>query len=85
MASSYFLSPLGIRSLYFAFAFAFSLFPPDNSRIAIIYYIYIYIYIYIFFFFRRVYYIDLNVISEVESKSILLNHNKIVNKSRDTI
>ena len=81
MASSYFLSPLGIRSLYFAFAFAFSLFPPDNSRIAIIYYIYIYI----FFFFRRVYYIDLNVISEVESKSILLNHNKIVNKSRDTI
>ena len=81
MASSYFLSPLGIRSLYFAFAF--SLFPPDNSRIAIIYYIiYIYIYIYIL---RRVYYIDLNVISEVESKSILLNHNKIVNKSRDTI
>ena len=78
MASSYFLSPLGIRSLYFAFAF--SLFPSDNSRIAIIYYIYIYIYI-----FRRVYYIDLNVISEVESKSILLNHNKIVNKSRDTI
>ena len=81
MASSYFLSPLGIRSLYFAFAFAFSLFPPDNSRIAIIYYIYIYI----FFFLRRVYHIDLNVISEVESKSILLNHNKIVNKSRDTI
>ena len=80
MASSYFLSPLGIRSLYFAFAF--SLFPPDNSRIAIIYYIYTYIYIYIFL--RRVYYIDLNVISEVESKSILLNHNKI-NKSRDTI
>ena len=80
MASSYFFSPLGIRSLYFAFAF--SLFPPDNSRIAIIYYIYIYIYIYIL---RRVYYIDLNVISEVESKSILLNHNKIVNKSRDTI
>ena len=82
MASSYFLSPLGIRSLYFAFAFAFSLFPPDNSRIAIIYYIYIYIF---FFFLRRVYHIDLNVISEVESKSILLNHNKIVNKSRDTI
>ena len=78
MASSYFLSPLGIRSLYFAFAF--SLFPPDNSRIAIIYYIYIYIYI-----LRRVYYIDLNVISEAENKSILLNHNKIVNKSRDTI
>ena len=78
MASSYFFSPLGIRSLYFAFAF--SLFPPDNSRIAIIYYIYIYI-----FFLRRVYHIDLNVISEVESKSILLNHNKIVNKSRDTI
>ena len=79
MASSYFLSPLGIRSLYFAFAF--SLFPSDNSRIAI----YIYIYIFFFFFLRRVYYIDLNVISEVESKSILLNHNKIVNKSRDTI
>lgn len=77
MAASYFLSPLGIRSLYLAFVF--SLFLPDNSRIAIIYYI--------DFFFLKFFEkgIDLNVISDVESKSILLNHNKIVNKFRDTI
>lgn len=76
MASSYFLSPLGIRSLYFAFVF--SIFLPDNSRIAIIYYIDFFLK-----FFEKG--IDLNVISDVESKSILLNHNKIVNKFRDTI
>ena len=59
-------------------------FPPTIQEL-LLYTIYIYIYIFFFFFLRRVYYIDLNVISEVESKSILLNHNKIVNKSRDTI